>query len=122
MGRSCPDSKHQICSGSSGSGSRTGASGFSIGLGGSLIGDGIGSAGVRIWQRVGRQVSNRGETSMALRCRKCANGSQQRALAQKGKRIAKEPAPLKNKVDERERTIAPKAKVASRTRPSEQKH
>lgn len=41
------NSPPQICSGSSGSGSRTGASGFSIGEGGSLIGGGIGSAGVR---------------------------------------------------------------------------
>ena len=39
--------RNQISSGSSGSGSRTGASGFSIGLGGSLIGGGIGSEGLR---------------------------------------------------------------------------
>jgi len=38
----------QICPGSSGSGSRTGASGFSAGFGGSLIGAGIGSAGARL--------------------------------------------------------------------------
>ncbi|MGA8617731.1 MAG: hypothetical protein WB660_04330 [Candidatus Sulfotelmatobacter sp.] len=56
----------QICSGSSGSGSRTGASGFSIGVGGSLIGGGIGSAGVRTWQRVGKQVSIRNEVAMPL--------------------------------------------------------
>ncbi len=37
----------QICAGSSGSGSRTGASGFSGGFGGSLIGGGEGSAGAR---------------------------------------------------------------------------
>jgi len=37
----------QICPGSLGSGSRTGASGLSGGLGGSLIGGGMGSGGVR---------------------------------------------------------------------------
>ena len=43
---------NQICAGSSGSGSRTGTSGFSGGLGGSLMGAGEGSEGVRRWWRV----------------------------------------------------------------------
>src|ERR1017187_4141869 len=48
---------NQICAGSSGSGSRTGTSGFSGGLGGSLMGAGEGSEGVRRWWRVGEGVS-----------------------------------------------------------------
>jgi hypothetical protein len=56
----------QICSGSSGSGSRNGASGFSSGDGGSLIGGGIGSAGVRNRYCVGREVSTRISSCMSL--------------------------------------------------------
>ena len=57
-----PQSRGQISAGSVGSGSRTGASGFSGGSGDSLIGGGEGSAGDR------RALSFRSHC-MALRCR-----------------------------------------------------
>jgi len=55
---------YQICPGSSGSGSLTGTSGFSGGSTGSWIGEGYGSAGVRIW-RSDRRSWSRG---MPFRC------------------------------------------------------
>jgi len=64
-----------ICAGSSGSGSRIGLSGFSGESGGSLIGGGEGSGGLRTRRKPGRNVSNCEETVMALRCKKLANGS-----------------------------------------------
>src|ERR1017187_2779202 len=57
---------NQICARSSGSGSRTGTSGFSGGLGGSLMGAGEGSEGVRRWWRVGEGVSICVSTNMAF--------------------------------------------------------
>jgi hypothetical protein len=74
-GSSFTEVKDQICSGSSGSGSRTGASGFSMGLGGSLIGGGMGSAGVR--RRNGGRAGTPGVVSacMGFRCGRAGKGS-----------------------------------------------
>jgi hypothetical protein len=58
----------QICAGSSGSGSRTGASGFSNGFGGSVIGAGEGSGGVRKYWPTGEGTFNCGSISMVFRC------------------------------------------------------
>jgi hypothetical protein len=66
---------NQICSGSSGSGSRTGASGFSIGEGGSLIGGGIGSAGVRRRKGGSVGIPNFVSSCMAVRCQVGFKGS-----------------------------------------------
>ena len=66
---------NQICSGSSGSGSRTGASGFSIGEGGSLIGGGIGSAGVRRRKGGSVGIPNFVSSCMAFRCQVGFKGS-----------------------------------------------
>jgi len=65
----------QICSGSSGSGSRTGASGFSGGEGGSLIGGGMGSAGVRRRKGGSGGAMKLLSRCMAFRCGSWARGS-----------------------------------------------
>ena len=64
--RSCKPNT-QICPGSSGSGSRTGASGFSNGFGGSLIGAGEGSGGVRKYWPTGEGNFNCGSIGMVFR-------------------------------------------------------
>jgi hypothetical protein len=70
----------QICCGSSGSGSRTGASGFPMGLGGSLIGGGIGSVGVRL--ETGNRASDFESGVMAFRCWSRKKGSHREKSAQ----------------------------------------
>jgi hypothetical protein len=79
----------QICSGSSGSGSRTGASGFSIGLGGSLIGGGMGSAGVRMRNGGSVGIPDFASRCMAFRCRRGSKGSRRGCLSVSGLQLTR---------------------------------